>query len=104
MPVRSEPAPSFAALLRQHRHNQALSQEVLAERAGLSVRGLSDLERGARRSPQPGTVSRLASALGLESEARATLASAARPLHLRQPRPTRAHPTPCPRVMRFPLR
>jgi predicted ATPase len=42
-----------------------LSQEVLAERSGLSVRAISDLERGARRAPYRETVSLLADALGL---------------------------------------
>ena len=36
---------SFAALLRQHRQALGLTQEELAERAGLSGRAISDLER-----------------------------------------------------------
>ena len=43
----------------------ALSQEELAERAGLSPRGVSDLERGARTAPRLETVRLLADALGL---------------------------------------
>jgi DNA-binding XRE family transcriptional regulator len=39
-------AASFGALLQQHRTVAGLSQEELAERAGLSRRGISDLERG----------------------------------------------------------
>ena len=41
-------AAGFGAVLRRHRLTAGLSQEALAERAGLSVRGLSDLERGVR--------------------------------------------------------
>ena len=47
---------SFGDLLRQHRLAAGLTQEELADRAGLSVRGLSDLERGARRAPRRETV------------------------------------------------
>jgi transcriptional regulator with XRE-family HTH domain len=54
---------AFGELLRRHRLAAGLTQEALAERTGLSVRGLSDLERGARRMPHPGTVRRLAQAL-----------------------------------------
>ena len=54
---------AFGALLRRHRLAAGLSQEALAERAGLSVRGLSDLERGVRQAPHPDTVRRLVQAL-----------------------------------------
>jgi transcriptional regulator with XRE-family HTH domain len=43
----------------------ALTQDELAERAGLSRRGIADLERGARLAPHTHTVERLAAALGL---------------------------------------
>jgi predicted ATPase/DNA-binding XRE family transcriptional regulator len=66
---------SFAVLLQQHRAAAGLSQEELAERAGLSRRGISDLERGARR-PYPGTARRLAVALQLAGPARAAFVSA----------------------------
>jgi len=56
-----------------------LSQEGLAERAGLSVRGISDLERGARTFPRLETVRMLADALELGERDRATLLAAARP-------------------------
>src|SRR4051794_33477169 len=57
-------AAAFGAALRRHRLAAGLTQEQLAERAGLSVRGIQDLERGARRSPHPETVRRLSEALG----------------------------------------
>jgi transcriptional regulator with XRE-family HTH domain len=40
--------PAFGALLRRYREEAGLTQEALAERAGLSARGISDLERGIR--------------------------------------------------------
>jgi predicted ATPase/DNA-binding XRE family transcriptional regulator len=69
---------SFGDLLRQHRMAAHLTQEALATRAGLSLRGLSDLERGARRVPYRDTVLRLADALGLDEAKRADLLVAAR--------------------------
>ena len=68
----------FAALLRHHRLFAGLSQEALAERAGLSVRGISDMERGVRRVPHPATFARLVEALDLDVSARAALLLAAR--------------------------
>ena len=38
---------TFAALLRRHREAAGLTQEALAERAGLSTRAIAYLERGA---------------------------------------------------------
>jgi transcriptional regulator with XRE-family HTH domain len=70
-------SPSFGLLLQHYRQNAGLSQEELAERAGLSRRGISDLERGARRSPHASTMRRLAEALCLQNRDRATLASSA---------------------------
>jgi transcriptional regulator with XRE-family HTH domain len=64
---------SFAAVLRRYRIVAGLSQEALAERAGLSVRGISDLERGLSRTPRLHTLARLADALGLEPAARRAL-------------------------------
>src|SRR5829696_8641438 len=70
------PAASFAALLRRHRVATGLSQEALAERAGLSVRAISDLERGARRAPYRETVHLLADALELGDDYREALEAA----------------------------
>src|SRR5438094_3140033 len=69
---------SFGILLRGYRLAAGLSQEALAERAGLSARAVSDLERGARRAPYPDTLRRLADALGLADAARTHLAAGAR--------------------------
>ncbi|MBV9547317.1 MAG: helix-turn-helix domain-containing protein, partial [Chloroflexi bacterium] len=72
MPSTDRPGP-FAILLHRYRVTAGVSQEELAERAGLSRRGISDLERGERRSPHPSTVRRLAEALTLGAVERATL-------------------------------
>jgi predicted ATPase/DNA-binding XRE family transcriptional regulator len=66
----------FATLLRHHRLSAGLSQEALAERAGLSVRAVSDLERGARRAPYRETVHLLAEALRLSDGDRDALEAA----------------------------
>ncbi len=71
---------SFGALLRRYREAVGLTQEELAQRAGLSVRGISDLERGLRQAPRRDTVELLAEALDLSSQQRALLTAAARPL------------------------
>src|SRR4051794_7531010 len=55
-----------------------LSQEELAALAGLSRRGISDLERATRRTPYKETVRRLAEALHLDVRARAEFQAAAR--------------------------
>jgi transcriptional regulator with XRE-family HTH domain len=65
-------------LLRRHRVAAGLTQEALAERAGLSLRGVSDLERGARRAPYHDTAVRLAEALGLLGAERVALLAATR--------------------------
>src|SRR5262245_12153941 len=73
----SSPSNSFGTLLRDFRRAAGLTQTELAERAGISWRGLADLERGARRTPRRDTLSRLAAALGLAGEERAALEAAA---------------------------
>jgi len=51
--------------LRALRDRASLSQEELAERAGVSRATIADLERG-NRKPQPKTRRKLAEALGVE--------------------------------------
>src|SRR5215207_5671167 len=70
----------FGDLLRRHRTAAALSQEELAERAGVSVRALSDLERGVHRAPRPETVRMLTEALSLRADDRADFLATARPM------------------------
>src|SRR5579871_1981517 len=68
----------FAAVLRRFRLAAGLTQEQLAERARLSVRGVNDLERGARRAPRKETVQLLAEALALSPAERSAFEAAAR--------------------------
>jgi transcriptional regulator with XRE-family HTH domain len=63
----------FGLLLRSFRATAGLSQAELAEKAGLSARAISDLERGMRRSPYPTTIRRLARALSLRKADRSAL-------------------------------
>ena len=70
---------SFGALLKRQRLAAGLTQEALAERAGLSPKAVSDLERDPARSPRLGTVTLLADALAADPDARAELLAAARP-------------------------
>jgi predicted ATPase/DNA-binding XRE family transcriptional regulator len=56
---------SFGAWLRRAREQAGLTQDELAERAGLSTNAISALERGDRRRPYPATVRALGAALGL---------------------------------------
>ncbi len=64
---------SFGELLKRYRIAAGLSQEALAEQARLSVRGISDLERGINRTPRRETVDLLAGALRLSGEERGSL-------------------------------
>jgi transcriptional regulator with XRE-family HTH domain len=58
---------SFGELLRELRKQAELSQERLAERSGLTVRSIGDLERG-RTRPRRSSVRRLIAALGAEGD------------------------------------
>jgi transcriptional regulator with XRE-family HTH domain len=73
LPVGLEPArvhtlaTQFAVLLRRFRRSAGLTQERLAERAMISVRGLQHLEAGDAQ-PYRATVIALVAALGLTAE------------------------------------
>jgi predicted ATPase/transcriptional regulator with XRE-family HTH domain len=74
----SQPASQpLGQLLRNLRMQAGLSQEELAERAGISARTISDLERGQRSSARFETVRMLADALELPPDARAVMVRAA---------------------------
>ncbi|HEU5439878.1 MAG TPA: helix-turn-helix domain-containing protein, partial [Ktedonobacterales bacterium] len=75
----AQPLSLFGPLLRRYRAAAGLTQEELAERAGLSTRAISDLERGVKRAPRRETVELLADALTLTAQKRALFASTARP-------------------------
>jgi transcriptional regulator with XRE-family HTH domain len=60
-----QPALAFAGLLRQLRVQARMTQEELADAAGLSPRSVSDLERGIHQTARKDTAELLAAALGL---------------------------------------
>jgi predicted ATPase/DNA-binding XRE family transcriptional regulator len=68
--------PRFGDLLRHYRTAAGLTQEELAERAGISRRAISDLERGARTRPWRETVAMIAGALDLNPDERRALEQA----------------------------
>ena len=92
----------FGELLRRARHAAGMTQEELAERAGVSARGISDLERGARRTPQRTTLDLLADALDVPDTERSTW-KRARQVSARRTMPAVAvAPRPPPSAARLP--
>ncbi|HEX8982652.1 MAG TPA: tetratricopeptide repeat protein [Ktedonobacterales bacterium] len=67
----------FASLLRGYRRRALLTQEKLAERAGISPAAISLLERGLTQAPQLGTVRLLSAALKLTPEEEVAFTTAA---------------------------
>ena len=74
----AEPPVTFAALLRELRTEARLTQEELAEAAGVSPRSVSDLERGVNLTARKDTARLLADALSLFGPARAQFEAVAR--------------------------
>jgi tetratricopeptide (TPR) repeat protein/DNA-binding XRE family transcriptional regulator len=83
-------AGSFGALLRRYRLASGLSQEELAQRAGLSVRALANMERGRTRRPYAHSVLLLAEAMGLSELQRLQLDRASRHVACDAPMPSPA--------------
>jgi predicted ATPase/DNA-binding XRE family transcriptional regulator len=65
--------PAFGELLRRFRVTAGLTQEQLAERSGISLRAVGDLERDRERVPHKDTLDLLAAALNLSPQQRADL-------------------------------
>jgi tetratricopeptide (TPR) repeat protein/transcriptional regulator with XRE-family HTH domain len=74
----AESPETFAQLLRELRLRARLTQEELAEAAGVSLRTVSDLERGFAATPQRETVRLLADALHLIGPERGRFETVAR--------------------------
>jgi len=68
---------SFGEVLRSFRMAACMTQEEVAHRAGLSARGVGDMERGRTARPFSTSVRLLAKALDLDETARAQLIAAA---------------------------
>ena len=82
--MKPSPPGSFGAQLKALREAAGYTQEELATIAGLSVHGVSALERGERRRPHVDTVRALSAALDLTGSARDIfLRSARAPAHQR---------------------
>jgi transcriptional regulator with XRE-family HTH domain len=90
------PSASFGEQLRHFRTRAGLSQEELAERAGLTASAIGMLERGERRRPYPHTLRQLAGALDLSDDERAALTGMTTPAvavpTVAQPAPTAGLP------------
>ncbi|HZU14732.1 MAG TPA: AAA family ATPase [Chloroflexota bacterium] len=83
----------FAELLQRYRVAAGITQEELAEKARLSARAISDLERGVKVRPHVATVRQLADALQLSETEKEEFQLAARPnLAGRHPPAERATP------------
>src|SRR5215218_11003587 len=103
---------AFGGLLRGHRRAAGLTQEALAERAGLSVRGLQHLEAGDARPSRAtlGALLQALEALGLPHDELARLAATVRPAapagpgdRLRGDRRSPPQPGPAPAPLPAPL-
>src|ERR687884_67123 len=86
----------FGELLRRYRSAAGVTQEELAERAGITAKAVGALERGERRQPWPDTVRRLANALGLSEDARAAFLAAVSRQPVAAPLPTPQWRLPAP--------
>jgi transcriptional regulator with XRE-family HTH domain len=74
----TEQSSSFAAQLRRYREAAGLTQEQLAEQAGLATAAISALERGVRQRPYAHTLGALAAALNLTDIQRVDFMGASR--------------------------
>jgi tetratricopeptide (TPR) repeat protein/transcriptional regulator with XRE-family HTH domain len=66
----------FGALLRDRREAAGLSQQALADRSGLSIRAVRNIERGRTQWPYRDSLTRLADALGMHEAAQAEFLAA----------------------------
>ncbi|MBO0702699.1 MAG: helix-turn-helix domain-containing protein, partial [Candidatus Dormibacteraeota bacterium] len=76
--MEGHPVP-FGRALRGLRERAGLTREELAERSGVSAKGIAALERGDRTHPYPHTLRALAAALDLSPQEREHLTSAVLP-------------------------
>jgi predicted ATPase/DNA-binding XRE family transcriptional regulator len=89
-----ERSPPFGALLRRFRLTARLSQELLAERGGVSVETVSALERGTRKAPHRDTVVLLCEGLELSRSECTQLEAAAKSSRIRSVPRSAADGTP----------
>jgi predicted ATPase/DNA-binding XRE family transcriptional regulator len=95
--VSASAGADLSSLLKRFRTQAGLSQQMLADRALISVQAVSALERGSRKVPYRYTLDRIAEALSLTQEGRNELelsASRARALRLEESIGAPAHNLP----------
>ena len=74
--------PALGQRLRELRLAADVTIETLADRAGLSDRAISDIERGVSEAPQHRTIAAIADALGLDEQERRSFLATARDARL----------------------
>ncbi|MEV6286091.1 BTAD domain-containing putative transcriptional regulator [Kribbella sp. NPDC051770] len=84
-PAHGPPPGRFGELLRSFRRRSDLTQQALADQAGLSTAAVRDLEQGRTRSPKPDSVDALAAVLALSSHDTGVLHAAAKPPRTSRP-------------------
>ena len=89
-----QPQEPFGSVLRNLRAQAGLTQEELAEAARLSVRSVSDLERGINLTARRDTARQLADALGLRGDSRERFEATARGRAPRSAIVPASHPAP----------
>src|SRR5579875_2466749 len=99
----ARPGREFGRLLRGYRAAAGLTQEELAHRSGLSVRALSDMERGATAMPFARSGRLLADALRLDETDRARLLAARAGGDGQPPGPAMPRPGTRPRQLPSPV-
>ena len=87
-------ATNLGTLVRDWRERALLTQEQLAERAGLNVRTIRRLENGGLRRPRSASVRLLVDALDLDQAEAESLAGAATGTPRQATQPARADPAP----------
>ncbi len=95
--MRAASGAELSSLLKRLRTQAGFSQQMLADRAAISVQAVSALERGSRKVPYRYTLERIAEALELPEEARLELEMStrrARGQRLEESAPTPAHNLP----------
>jgi predicted ATPase/transcriptional regulator with XRE-family HTH domain len=97
------PRESFGSLLRSYRRIAGITQEELAERAGISADTISNLERGVAHVPHKETVHLLVEALSVTPKERETILAAARALRATSPSVSVSSDGPATPQSRIPL-
>jgi tetratricopeptide (TPR) repeat protein/DNA-binding XRE family transcriptional regulator len=86
----------FGDIVRGHRRRLGLSQQELADKSGVTVRGLRKIESGQIATPRPVTVRLLADAFGLVGADRDQFCAAAQPQPAGPPHPATTAPAQLP--------